>query len=72
MAAGHAVRLLVRDSKKAEAYYRQLGERIPELVVGDVTDIASVKMAPGGVSCGRACGGGYTDADRFDRAIVSS
>ena len=24
------------------------------------------------MSCGRACGGGYTDADRFDRAIVSS
>ena len=43
MAAGHAVRLLVRDSKKAEAYYRELGERIPEMVVGDVTDIASVK-----------------------------
>ncbi len=43
MAAGDAVRLLVRDIKKAEAYYRQLGEGIPELVVGDVTDIESVK-----------------------------
>ena len=32
-------------AKKAEAYYRELGERIPELVVGDVTDIASVKRA---------------------------
>jgi dihydroflavonol-4-reductase len=48
MAAGHAVRLLVRDIKKAEAYYRQLGEGIPELVVGDVTDIESVKAALAG------------------------
>jgi dihydroflavonol-4-reductase len=31
MAAGHAVRLLVRDAEKAEAYYRALGEGIPEL-----------------------------------------
>jgi nucleoside-diphosphate-sugar epimerase len=45
MAAGYAVRLLVRDLKKAEAYYRQLREGIPELVVGDVTDVVSVKMA---------------------------
>ena len=45
MAAGHAVRLLVRDAEKAEAYYRALGEGIPELRVGDVTDVASVQAA---------------------------
>lgn len=45
MAAGHAVRLLVRDAEKAEAYYRALGEGIPELLVGDVTDVASVQAA---------------------------
>lgn len=45
MAAGHAVRLLVRDAEKAEAYYRALGEGIPELVLGDVTDVASVQAA---------------------------
>lgn len=45
MAAGHAVRLLVRDIEKASAYYRDLGEGIPELVVGDVTDCVSVKKA---------------------------
>lgn len=45
MAAGHAVRLLVRDIEKASDYYRRLGEGIPELVIGDVTDSASVKTA---------------------------
>jgi len=45
LAAGHAVRLLVRDFDKAQTYYTQLGEGVPELVVGDVTDIGSVKAA---------------------------
>ena len=53
MAAGHAVRLLVRDLYKAQAYYRQLGEGMPELVVGDVTDIGSVKAALAG--CEASC-----------------
>jgi dihydroflavonol-4-reductase len=38
----------VRSIDKAEAYYRQLGEGNPELVVGDVTDSASVKVALAG------------------------
>jgi dihydroflavonol-4-reductase len=46
--SGHAVRLLVRNSAKAEAYYRQLGEGVPELHVGDVTDINTVKQALAG------------------------
>ncbi|HEX2485694.1 MAG TPA: NAD-dependent epimerase/dehydratase family protein [Myxococcota bacterium] len=44
-AAGHALRLLVRDRAKAERVLagRRLGA--PELVVGDVTDAASVARA---------------------------
>jgi dihydroflavonol-4-reductase len=45
MVAGHVVRLLVRNADKAQAYYRTLGEGDPELVVGDVTDVASVRAA---------------------------
>jgi dihydroflavonol-4-reductase len=45
LAAGHPVRLLVRDRDRAEAWYQRLGEGIPELVVGDVTDIVSVREA---------------------------
>lgn len=45
LAAGHSVRLLVRNSDRAAAYYRQFNEGIPELVVGDVTDLASVQAA---------------------------
>lgn len=45
MAAGHAVRLLVRNRDKAQAYYQRLGEGVPELVEGDVTDVASVDAA---------------------------
>ncbi len=45
MAAGHAVQLLVRDQDKAQTYYKQLGEGVPELVVGDVTEVGSVKAA---------------------------
>ncbi|HEY6132258.1 MAG TPA: SDR family NAD(P)-dependent oxidoreductase [Halioglobus sp.] len=48
MQSGHAVRLLVRSVDKAQAYYSQAGHGIPELAVGDVTDIASVKMALAG------------------------
>ncbi len=48
MAAGHAVRLLVRDQDKAQRYYQQLGAGMPELVVGDVTDIVTVKAALAG------------------------
>jgi dihydroflavonol-4-reductase len=48
MEAGHAVRLLVRSIDKAEVYYRNLGEGIPELVAGDVTDGASVRVALAG------------------------
>jgi dihydroflavonol-4-reductase len=45
MAAGHPVRLLVRDRAKAESYYQRLKEGVPELAIGDVTDIESVKAA---------------------------
>lgn len=45
MASGHAVRLLVRSVDKAQDYYRALGQGEPELVVGDVTDVASVRAA---------------------------
>jgi len=48
MAVGHAVRLLVRDPNKAQMYYQQLGEGVPEWVVGDVTDRSSVKAALAG------------------------
>lgn len=45
MAGGHQVRLLVRSIDKAQAYYQPLGEGMPELVSGDVTDAASVQAA---------------------------
>lgn len=48
IAAGHAVRLLVRNREKAEACYHSLGEHVPELVIGDVTDLASVQAALSG------------------------
>lgn len=48
MAAGHAVRLLVRDADKARRYYQQLAEGIPELVTGDVVDGNSVRAALAG------------------------
>lgn len=49
-AEGHSVRLLVRDSEKTESCYRELGENLPELHTGDVTDAASVKRALAGCS----------------------
>jgi len=45
MAAGHTVRLLVRNADKAQALYHALGEGIPEMAVGDVTDVVSVQAA---------------------------
>ena len=45
MAAGHTVRLLVRSAERAGSYYSEVGEGSPELVVGDVTDIGSVRAA---------------------------
>jgi nucleoside-diphosphate-sugar epimerase len=47
-AAGHDVRLLVRSEDRARAYYESLGEAVPELVVGDITDADSVRAALGG------------------------
>jgi nucleoside-diphosphate-sugar epimerase len=48
LAAGHSVRLLVRNSDKAQAYYQRLGELMPELAPGDVTDVGSIKAALAG------------------------
>lgn len=48
MAAGKNVRLLVRNKDKASAFYTKMGEGVPELVVGDITDIESVKRAMAG------------------------
>jgi nucleoside-diphosphate-sugar epimerase len=48
IAAGHTVRLLVRNADKAQRYYSEWGEGIPELAIGDVTDLASVKAALAG------------------------
>lgn len=47
-AGGHAVRLLVRDEDKARAFYAALGEPVPALARGDVTDAASVRAAMAG------------------------
>jgi nucleoside-diphosphate-sugar epimerase len=45
MAAGHSVRLLVRSPDKARAFYGGLGETMPELLEGDITDVESVRRA---------------------------
>jgi nucleoside-diphosphate-sugar epimerase len=45
IAAGHDVRLLVRDPGKATDFYGKLGESLPELLQGDITDIDSVSAA---------------------------
>ncbi len=45
MAAGHSVSLLVRSEEKALKFYEGIGEGIPHLVVGDITDSGSVKRA---------------------------
>jgi len=44
-AAGHVVRLLVRNPDKATAFYAGLGEAVPELARGDITDTESVAAA---------------------------
>jgi len=48
LAAGVAVRLLVRDVDKARRYYAPLGEGDPELVAGDVVDADAVRAALAG------------------------
>lgn len=47
LAAGHSVRLLVRDAQKVRRVYDPLGIGIPErdVIVGDITDEASVERA---------------------------
>lgn len=47
LAAGHSVRLLVRDAQKVRRIYDPLGIGIPEqdVIVGDITDAASVGRA---------------------------
>jgi nucleoside-diphosphate-sugar epimerase len=45
MAAGHQLRLLVRNADKARDYYASLDVALPELVIGDVIDANSVKAA---------------------------
>ncbi|MCB1704588.1 MAG: SDR family NAD(P)-dependent oxidoreductase [Halioglobus sp.] len=45
LSAGHTVRLLVRSAARAASYYRDLGEGSPEFVIGDVTDIDSVRAS---------------------------
>lgn len=47
LAAGHSVRLLVRDREKVRRIYDPLGIGIPEkdVIVGDIVDEASVKEA---------------------------
>lgn len=51
LASGHSVRLLVRSVEKAQKIYAGLsgfaeaGDRMPELVAGDVTNIDSVREA---------------------------
>ena len=44
-AAGHSVRLLVRDQTKARDYYAKLNLPQPEMVTGDITEAASVAEA---------------------------
>lgn len=44
-AGGHRVRLLVRDEGKGRAYFEKLRVSVPELVAGDITDVASVRAA---------------------------
>lgn len=48
LAAGHTVRLLVRDPAKATTFYASLGGPLPELVRGDITDAATVLEAVAG------------------------
>lgn len=45
LAEGNEVRLLVRSAEKAKAFYSGLGEFVPELMVGDITDAEAVEKA---------------------------
>jgi nucleoside-diphosphate-sugar epimerase len=45
MSAGYSVRLLVRSVDKATSFYAGLGEPVPELFVGDITDSTAVDAA---------------------------
>ena len=45
IAAGHDVRLLVRNPDKAIAYYQSLTVPVPELLQGDITDARSIATA---------------------------
>ncbi|MBW2315599.1 MAG: SDR family NAD(P)-dependent oxidoreductase [Deltaproteobacteria bacterium] len=47
-AAGHEVRLLVRTPEKAKRVFEALEADLPECVVGDITDAASVETALSG------------------------
>ncbi len=47
-AAGHQVRLLVRSPDKAADFFGRLGEELPELVQGDITDVNAVRQALAG------------------------
>ena len=48
MRAGHQVCLLVRNPDKARDFYGKLGEQLPELIQGDITDVEGVKRALAG------------------------
>ena len=48
MAGGHEVRLLVRSPDKALAFFDKLGEELPELIQGDITDVNAVRQALAG------------------------
>ena len=48
LAAGHSVRLLVRDEAKLRRIYEPLGIEIRDFVVGDMTDPAAVEKALAG------------------------
>src|SRR5262245_63761999 len=48
LAAGHRVRLLVRDAEKLRRVYDPLGIAISDFVVGDMTDAGAVEKALAG------------------------
>ena len=72
LGAGHAVRLLVRDRQKAQAYYQRLGEGMP--LAEAVVDAGAVRFRPmlltalavvvgaGDVPAGGRCSGASTAA----------
>jgi len=58
MAAGHNVRLLVRDLDKARKIYGELDSAIPDLMQGDITDRESVVKALAGCDAVVHCAAG--------------